>query len=290
MSVTQADETNRTPKITLIVASLNGKDELRPLLESYRKQTYQNKELIFMDGGSTDGTLELMEEYRSIIDYGVSEPDEGVMDAWNKALPKATGDWIHFLGGGDYLYDENVYAELVEKCLGHSPESKVVYGYSNRIDAQGQTIEVYGEPWDRRTFREISWRFSHQATLQHCSLFEEYGFFDTSPPLYHKALARDYELLLRYLKDHDAAFVPMVITCEDTVGVSSLPENKFREVLESRRTRRQHKVAKWHLQGDIDLCKAVVKYALWKILPYRSYLWFLDSIRVMRGMPKLYSR
>ncbi len=286
MSVTQADETNRTPKITLIVASLNVKDKLRPLLESYRKQTYQNKELIFMDGGSTDGTLELMEEYRSIIDYGVSEPDEGIMDAWNKALPKATGDWIHFLGGGDYLYDENVYAELVEKCLGRNPESKVVYGYSNRIDAQGQTIEVYGEPWDGRTFREISWRFSQQATLHHRSLFEEYGFFDPSPPPFCK----DYELLLRYLKDHDAAFVPMVITCEDTVGVSSLPENKFRAVLESRRTRRQHKVAKWHLQGDIDLCKAFVKYALWKILPYRSYLWFLDSIRVMRGMSKLYSR
>ena len=290
MSVTQADETNRTPKITLIVASLNVKDTLRPLLESYRKQTYQNKELIFMDGGSTDGTLELMEEYRSIIDYGVSEPDEGIRDAWNKALPKATGDWIHFLGGGDYLYDENVYAELVEKCLGRNPESKVVYGYSNRIDAQGQTIEVYGEPWDRRTFREISWRFSQQATLNHRSLFEEYGFFDPSPSLYLKTGVRDFELLLRYLKDHDAAFVPMVITCEDTVGVSSLPENKFRAVLESRRTRRQHKVAKWHLQGDIDLCKAFVKYALWKILPYRSYLWFLDSIRVMRGMPKLYSR
>lgn len=277
------------PKITLIVASYNTAEELRPLLESYRRQTYRNKELVFVDGGSTDGTAALMEEYAPIIDRALSEPDKGIMDAWNKALRMATGDWIQFLGAGDQFCDDHVYATLVEKYLAKQPESKVVYGYSKRVDGQGQTIEVIGAPWDRRCFREVSWQFSQRATFHHRSLFEEYGNFDTADSV-NGAQCRDYEILLRYLKDHDAVFAEIPITCEDTTGYSSRPENRLRLVQEVRRARRLHKVAKWRLSSELFLWKAYLKFLLWKILPYRPYLAVLDGIRRLRGMGDLYTK
>jgi glycosyltransferase involved in cell wall biosynthesis len=277
------------PKITLIIASYNTAEELRPLLESYRRQTYPNKELVFVDGGSTDGTRALMEEYASIIDRSISEPDEGIMDAWNKALGMVTGDWIQFLGAGDQLCDDHVYATLVEKYLSKRPESKVVYGYSKRVDAEGQTIEVIGAPWDRRCFREVSWQFSQRATFHHRSFFEEYGVFDTRNSV-HGAQCRDYEILLRYLKDHDALFAEMPITCEDTTGYSSRPENRLKLVREVRRARRLHGVAKWRLSSELFLWKAYLKFILWKVLPYRPYLAVLDGIRRLRGMRSLYTR
>ena len=278
-----------TPKISLIVASYNTAEELRPLLESYRAQTYANKELIFVDGGSTDGTPALMKEYASVIDRSVSEPDKGIMDAWNKGLRMATGEWIQFLGAGDYFCDENVYADLVERCLAKNPESKIVYGYSKRVDPDGNTIEVIGEAWDRTCFCEIAWRFSQRATLHHRSFFDEYGDFDTSGAV-PGGQCRDYEILLRYLKDHDAVFAEMPITCEDTTGYSSRPENRLRLVQEVRRARRQHKVAKWRLSGEMFLWKAYVKYVLWKILPYGVFMRVLDGIRRLRGMEPLYTK
>ena len=131
-SKTQQSVAKDGPKFSLIVASYNTADELRALMESYRRQTYPNKELIFVDGASTDGTPALMEEFSDIIDNSIVEPDEGIMDAWNKGLKLVTGDWIQFLGAGDCFCDDDVYTNLVAKCLAQNPENKIVYGNSRR--------------------------------------------------------------------------------------------------------------------------------------------------------------
>ena len=148
---------------------------------------------------------------------------------------------------------------------------------------------MIGEEWDRRIFCEISWRFSQRATFHHKSFFEEYGDFDTSGSE-PGAQCRDYEILLRYLKDHDALFSGMDITCEDTTGYSSQPENRLSLMKEVRRARRQHNVARWSVSGEMFLWKAYVKYALWKMLPEKVYLPLLDGIRKLRGMESLYTK
>lgn len=94
--------------ISIIVAVFNGKITLQHCIDSVAQQTYPNKELIIIDGGSKDGTVNLLEENRNKISYWISEPDRGIYNAWNKGLEQTTGKWIIFLGADDYLWDVRV--------------------------------------------------------------------------------------------------------------------------------------------------------------------------------------
>ena len=96
------------PLISVVTAVFNCKSTLQQCLDSVAQQTYAHIELIVIDGGSTDGTVELIQANAQRIAYWISEPDRGIYNAWNKALAKATGDWICFLGTDDYLLDAQV--------------------------------------------------------------------------------------------------------------------------------------------------------------------------------------
>jgi glycosyltransferase involved in cell wall biosynthesis len=80
-------------------------------------QTYPNVEYIIIDGGSTDGTLDIIKKYEDYIDYWVSEADKGIYDAMNKGVDLATGQWINFMNTGDRFYDENSIEEVFSKDL-----------------------------------------------------------------------------------------------------------------------------------------------------------------------------
>lgn len=90
------------PLITIIVAVFNGKATLQQCIDSVIQQTYSNRERIIIDGGSKDGTVELLEKNRSKFSYWIFEPDRGIYNAWNKGLEQAHGEWICFLGGGHF--------------------------------------------------------------------------------------------------------------------------------------------------------------------------------------------
>ena len=110
----QIDMISKDPKISVVMASYNGAATLPRAIESFRMQTYPAKELIVIDGGSSDKTREILRSYDEWISYSVSEPDREILDAWNKGLKHTTGDWVHFLGTDDYYYDESVFAKIVE--------------------------------------------------------------------------------------------------------------------------------------------------------------------------------
>ena len=86
------------PLLTIIVAVFNGAKTLERCIDSVVQQTWPYKELIIMDGGSTDGTVDLLKRYDSKIKYWESRPDRGIYHAWNKALDHAEGEWICFIG------------------------------------------------------------------------------------------------------------------------------------------------------------------------------------------------
>lgn len=106
-------------KISIITATYNSAFTLEQTILSVVEQTYQDIEYIIIDGGSTDGTVELIKKYGNRIACWVSEPDKGVYDAFNKGVKAATGDYIYFLGADDCLCDvstiERVAQELYEK-------------------------------------------------------------------------------------------------------------------------------------------------------------------------------
>ena len=91
------------PKISVITINYNRREELRQTIESVVAQQYPNLEYIVVDGGSTDGSLEVIKAYEKYISYWVSEPDEGIYCALNKGLGKVTGKWFNFMNAGDFF-------------------------------------------------------------------------------------------------------------------------------------------------------------------------------------------
>ena len=115
-------------KISVITVVYNDVKKLRQTMESYFSQTWKDKEYIVIDGGSTDGTVDIIKEYANRLAYWCSEPDNGIYDAMNKGIIKATGDWINILNSGD-VYSSNTSLEYAfHNC---NPDSAdIIYGDS----------------------------------------------------------------------------------------------------------------------------------------------------------------
>ncbi len=96
------------PLVTVITVVYNGIVHLEETILSVIGQTYDNIEYIIIDGGSTDGTLDIICRYEHVIDYWMSGKDGGIYDAMNKGIDLATGDWINFMNAGDYFYNTKV--------------------------------------------------------------------------------------------------------------------------------------------------------------------------------------
>lgn len=104
-------------KYSIITVNYNNKEGLRKTIESVIHQTYRDFEFIIIDGGSTDGSVEVLKEYDTQIDYWISEPDEGIYQGMNKGIRKANGDYLNFMNSGDCFYKETVLQNVFEKQL-----------------------------------------------------------------------------------------------------------------------------------------------------------------------------
>ena len=110
------DKEKLNMKLSIITVSLNNKDTIEQTIRSVLSQTYNNVEYIVIDGGSTDGTVDIIKKYEDKISYWVSESDKGIYDAMNKGIRKATGDIVGILNADDFYVDENVLEKVV-KCF-----------------------------------------------------------------------------------------------------------------------------------------------------------------------------
>jgi len=123
-------------KFSVITVVYNASKVLEQTLLSIINQTYNNIEYIIIDGGSTDGTTDLIKQYQSCLFYWVSEPDKGIYDAMNKGLREATGDYVWFLNAGDTLQHHNIVLELA--VIAEQAElPDVLYGETDLMDMEG---------------------------------------------------------------------------------------------------------------------------------------------------------
>lgn len=113
------------PKISIITVVYNAKDNLKDTLKSIISLKYDEKEIIIIDGGSTDGTKDVIAEFAVYITTFISEPDNGIYDAMNKGLAVATGEFVWFLNAGDFAYSDEVLSDIFE---GQELSSDVYYG------------------------------------------------------------------------------------------------------------------------------------------------------------------
>lgn len=128
----------KKPLITVITVVYNGVESLEETIKSVLNQTYENVEYIIIDGGSRDGTLDIIRQYEYGIDYWVSENDDGIYDAMNKGISFSKGEWINFMNCGDFFYDSNT----LEKFFSSEIENiySVVYGNMHVRNSVGESI------------------------------------------------------------------------------------------------------------------------------------------------------
>lgn len=185
-------------------------------MSSVLSQSYPNLEYIIIDGGSTDGTVEIIRKYESRLAYWHSKPDCGLAHAFNLGLTQAHGDWILYLNADDYFVNGEAVASMVPHLVAHQ-DADVVFGQVALIprnDTNPSLPAVYGEPWRWKKFRLIC-NLPHQAAFTRRDFFDRVGRFDEK-----WRFAMDYEHYLRGGPNLSAWFVPQTVSVMRAGGLS----------------------------------------------------------------------
>lgn len=180
-------------RVSVVVPSYNQAAYLPRTLNSLLNQTYGHLEIIVIDGGSTDGTTDILREYDSQIRYWVSESDHGQSDALNKGFALATGEIFGWLNADD-LYLPDAVALAMEEFTRY-PDVDVVYGDHLQVDADDRVTDyMYNFPASRGQLLYEGFFANAQAMFWRRSLYLQAGPFDTE---LHRTM--DYEMMLRFL-------------------------------------------------------------------------------------------
>lgn len=158
------------PKVSVVTICYNSVQFIEKTIQSVLSQTYPNIEYIVIDGGSTDGTKEIIEKYSSKITYWCSEKDRGIYDAMNKGIKKATGEWINFMNSGDCFVSENVLMDVMSEPI----DSDICVVYCDVIQDNGS----YEEKFICKGLKDITYKmvFSHQSCLIRTDIHKERPF------------------------------------------------------------------------------------------------------------------
>ena len=182
---------SKGPLVSIITVCLNSSAYLEDSIKSVLEQVYPNIEYLIIDGGSTDGSIDILNKYRDKINKIVVEKDTGIFNAMNKGIKLATGDIIYFINSDDKFYDRKVVEEAVEafKKFG---EADFIYGNLIIFDPRDKFsyIEKYPKKVSRNIF--INKTIGHPASFFRYSCFDKVGFFEES-----YKIASDYEWYVR---------------------------------------------------------------------------------------------
>lgn len=164
-------------KLSIITINYNNCAGLQKTIDSVVAQTWRDFEWIIIDGGSTDGSKELIEKYQEHFTYWCSEPDKGVYDAMNKGIIKAKGEYLNFMNSGDYFY--NIHT--IENVFSHELTADLIYG---------DWIKVYPEHEEKRQVPKANFNLTvffenecHQAMFIKSEILKERGY-DINYPIW----------------------------------------------------------------------------------------------------------
>lgn len=184
-------------KISIITVTYHAAAVLEQAICSVIGQDYSDIEYILIDGGSTDGTLNIIKKYEDKIAFWVSEPDHGIYDAMNKGLSYATGDYIYYLGADDCLLAPTSIS-LVASYLQEHPEVDVLCASVMMVDADNRMEKVYSSDFSEEDVMS-GYNTPHQGMFVRREILQKYRF-DTS-----YRIAADYKNFLKFYLDSDIA-------------------------------------------------------------------------------------
>jgi len=203
-------------KVSIITVSFNAIATLQQTIESVLAQDYSDIEYWVIDGGSSDGTKELLASYGDRIKY-ISEPDKGIYDAFNKGLALVKGDVIGVIGADDFYPTTDVIRSVVEVFEQQDVDS--IYGDLQFINPQSLKVV---RKWKAGSYKRSSWLLGwmppHPTFYVKRKVYEEIGHFKT-----HYTCAGDYEFMLRALYKNaiSVAYLPKLLMTMRTGGTST---------------------------------------------------------------------
>ncbi len=235
----------RRPLISVVTVVFNGAKTLKNTIESVIPQLGDDVEYIIIDGGSTDGTIEIVREYEHHLAYWISERDSGIYDAWNKAIDVSKGEFISFVGADDVL-EPFACATYIEKIRSHP---QIEY-WSSRVIFGERKGRVIGRPWHWHDFKRYM-TVAHVGSLHRRDLFARHGKYDTA-----FRIAGDYEFLLRVGKNLKAGFVDAVTARMGDGGISN--DQALRTLSETRQAKISTK-SRGNITSTLDYIWSIAK-------------------------------
>jgi len=217
-------------KLSIIIATLNSAKTLQRCLNSIKMQTYRNIEVIVVDGKSKDNTVGIIKSNNLTIAKYISEPDEGIYDAWNKGITYATGEWIFFIGSDDELHNRDSILDMFKIIKNIKNKTVIIYTKVLFIKKNGDNIFI-GKPWKEIEKLMNSYMcIPHNGVFHHHTVIKKYGFDS------NLKIAGDYKLLMQSLKESFPLFVDNIIVAKQySGGVSSLRKNRIKIIKEYRK-------------------------------------------------------
>jgi glycosyltransferase involved in cell wall biosynthesis len=170
---------NKKPFFSIITVVFNGENYLEETIKSVINQGYKNFEYIIIDGGSTDGTQEIIKKYENKIDYWVSEKDKGIYDAMNKGLKVANGQVVNMMNCGDFFANNKVLEKVFKIFDKNNPD--FVLGRSRFINNDGSDYCIKKNKIVLTSLKAGRFNtISHQAFFVRKEIHDKMGFYDVS--------------------------------------------------------------------------------------------------------------
>ena len=216
-------------KLSIITINLNNREGLKKTIESVFVQTFKDFEYIVIDGGSTDGSRELIEQYADRFSYWVSEPDKGIYNAMNKGVRKANGEYALFLNSGDFLIEKDVLQKVFENEL-----SADIVNARCHVSDRGKVVWMspYLPQVTLKTLYSVG--LPHQSTFIKKALLDQFGLYREDFQ-YNSDIAFWYKAIL--FGGATTHGLDMVTTDYDQNGMSGTQsdseayKNEMREIL-----------------------------------------------------------
>jgi len=234
-------------RVSVITVCFNAAKTIRQTLSSVVGQTYSNIEYLVIDGGSSDKTISIVEEYRASIDIIVSESDNGIGDAWNKGILRSSGELILLLNADDELFPDSI-ERMVAAYLDHQQPQAILYGETQFIDESGRELSINRKAFERSRLAD-GFGFMFTTCVFPRSLWDRVGSFDPKV-----SIAVDTDWLMRAL-DHNVE----LIACSYRIRMR---EGGVSDKFKRRAFAQYHRILRQHGFSRLALAKARARHEL----------------------------
>ncbi|MBP5449032.1 MAG: glycosyltransferase [Spirochaetales bacterium] len=235
--------TMSSPLFSVITITYNAAAAVEPTLRSVANQTFSDYEYIIIDGGSTDGTADLIRQYEDKITFWSSERDGGIYDAMNKGIRASRGEWLIFMNAGDTFYNESTLQNVADILKG---SDEVVYGTAYTTDGR-----LYCD------MKITPYKMVKGEMICHQSIFARRKTFDNNMFDTNYRIISDKIWLCRVLRKYKVRIINLTICCYDMTGVSTVNADKIDA--ENERFMPRFYGMKWRVISSIPKIKHFLK-------------------------------